>query len=149
MNDNQESKLRQEFTDDMMRMCQESSKLGYTPTYFMDMMKNMDGVDAAHILVGKREWSYGLKTLKEKKRWDLTIEAHVLKDKYSCLFSDEEIKVCEEKREEFLVDNTEEMICPRCGRPLVLRTATKGASAGSNFYGCSAFPECRYTKSVD
>ena len=38
----------------------------------------------------------------------------------------------------------EKKICPRCGRELVLRTAKKGANAGKQFYGCSAFPKCRY-----
>ena len=37
-----------------------------------------------------------------------------------------------------------ELLCPRCGAPLVLRTAKKGSNAGNQFYGCSAFPKCRY-----
>lgn len=40
----------------------------------------------------------------------------------------------------------EEKICPRCGKPLVLRTAKKGDHAGEQFYGCSGFPGCRYTE---
>jgi predicted RNA-binding Zn-ribbon protein involved in translation (DUF1610 family) len=36
--------------------------------------------------------------------------------------------------------------CPKCGKPLVLRTAKSGADAGSRFYGCSGFPACRFTK---
>lgn len=36
--------------------------------------------------------------------------------------------------------------CPRCGGSLVLRTAAKGAYAGSQFYGCANFPKCRYTR---
>ncbi len=39
-----------------------------------------------------------------------------------------------------------ERICPRCGAQLVLRTAKNGANAGNQFYGCSAFPKCRYTQ---
>ncbi len=35
-------------------------------------------------------------------------------------------------------------LCPRCGSRLVLRTAKKGANAGGQFYGCSAFPKCRH-----
>ena len=38
-----------------------------------------------------------------------------------------------------------ERICPRCGKPLVLRTARKGPNAGKPFYGCSGYPACRYT----
>jgi DNA topoisomerase-1 len=33
--------------------------------------------------------------------------------------------------------------CPRCGKPLVLRAGRKG-----KFLGCSAYPECTYTKNV-
>lgn len=40
----------------------------------------------------------------------------------------------------------EELVCPRCGSTLVLRTAKKGENAGNQFYGCSAFPKCRYIK---
>ena len=35
--------------------------------------------------------------------------------------------------------------CPRCGKPLALRTARKGPNAGSQFWGCSAYPECKGT----
>jgi len=33
--------------------------------------------------------------------------------------------------------------CPKCGAPMVLRTARKGAYVGRNFYGCSNWPRCR------
>lgn len=42
----------------------------------------------------------------------------------------------------------EELICPRCGNPLVLRQAKRGQNAGNSFYGCSAFPKCRYTHNI-
>jgi restriction system protein len=35
--------------------------------------------------------------------------------------------------------------CPRCGNPMALRTARWGARAGSQFWGCSAFPTCKGT----
>lgn len=38
--------------------------------------------------------------------------------------------------------------CPRCGAPMTLRTAKKGANAGNQFYGCSNFPKCRYIQSL-
>ena len=34
--------------------------------------------------------------------------------------------------------------CPSCGSPLVLRKARRGRHAGSEFYGCSSYPKCRY-----
>jgi len=33
--------------------------------------------------------------------------------------------------------------CAACGKPMTLRTARKGAKAGSQFWGCSGYPECR------
>lgn len=37
---------------------------------------------------------------------------------------------------------TKEMPCPKCGAPMVLRTASRGKHAGEQFYGCSKFPSC-------
>ena len=37
-------------------------------------------------------------------------------------------------------------VCPRCGGKLVLRTAKRGTHEGNQFYGCTNFPKCRYTK---
>jgi len=39
--------------------------------------------------------------------------------------------------------------CPLCGKAMVLRTARKGKMAGSSFWGCCGFPECKGTRSVD
>ena len=33
--------------------------------------------------------------------------------------------------------------CPQCGRAMVLRTAKGGRNPGSQFWGCSAYPECK------
>jgi restriction system protein len=35
--------------------------------------------------------------------------------------------------------------CPLCGKPLVVRTARRGERAGSQFLGCSSYPNCRGT----
>ncbi len=45
-------------------------------------------------------------------------------------------------------DTTAERKCPKCGSPMVLRTAKRGASAGKQFWGCSAFPKCRVMQNV-
>ena len=39
--------------------------------------------------------------------------------------------------------------CPLCGKPLALRTARKGARAGSQFWGCSGYPECKGTRPLE
>ena len=38
--------------------------------------------------------------------------------------------------------------CPWCGAELVLRTARQGSNAGRRFYGCSRYPDCRYTRDL-
>lgn len=35
--------------------------------------------------------------------------------------------------------------CPKCESEMVLRTATKGLGSGKKFWGCSAYPKCRFT----
>jgi hypothetical protein len=36
--------------------------------------------------------------------------------------------------------------CPSCGKPMVLRTARKGKSPGSRFWGCAGYPVCKPTR---
>lgn len=36
-----------------------------------------------------------------------------------------------------------EIICPKCGAPMVKRKAIRGKNAGQEFFGCSRFPACR------
>lgn len=38
--------------------------------------------------------------------------------------------------------------CPTCGSEMRLRTARRGSSAGSSFWGCSTYPACRATLPV-
>lgn len=40
-------------------------------------------------------------------------------------------------------DPTAERQCPKCGSALLIRTVKSGAKAGQQFWGCSAFPNCR------
>ena len=46
------------------------------------------------------------------------------------------------------VAKEKERICPKCGSKLVVRMAKKGSNAGKSFYGCSAFPKCKYTENI-
>lgn len=36
--------------------------------------------------------------------------------------------------------------CPQCGKAMRLRTAKQGSNAGSQFWGCSGYPECKGTR---
>lgn len=35
--------------------------------------------------------------------------------------------------------------CPRCQEPMVARVAKRGASTGSEFWGCRRYPKCKVT----
>jgi restriction system protein len=45
-------------------------------------------------------------------------------------------------------DINAERQCPKCGSPLVLRTAKSGARAGEKFWGCSTYPKCKTIQSI-
>jgi four helix bundle suffix protein len=38
--------------------------------------------------------------------------------------------------------------CPKCSQTMVLRTARQGPNAGSQFWGCSRYPDCRGTRQI-
>jgi four helix bundle suffix protein len=39
--------------------------------------------------------------------------------------------------------------CPLCKKPMALRTARKGPRVGSQFWGCTGYPECKGTRPFD
>jgi len=54
----------------------------------------------------------------------------------------------ERPRTSKLNDETDQELipaCPKCGSPMVLRTAKKGKGAGRQFWGCTDYPACRGT----
>ena len=63
------------------------------------------------------------------------------RDKIYSLQKNGNIKIAE-------TSDKDELICPKCGDKLVLRTAKKGVNAGSQFYGCSNYPNCKFTRNV-
>jgi restriction system protein len=38
--------------------------------------------------------------------------------------------------------------CPICAGSMVMRKAKKGAKAGSTFWGCTSYPDCKGTKAI-
>ena len=39
--------------------------------------------------------------------------------------------------------------CPKCGVPMVIRTASRGERRGEPFYGCPNYPRCRETAALE
>ena len=40
-------------------------------------------------------------------------------------------------------------VCPKCGKPMIKRTAKKGINSGNEFWSCSGYPECNGTRKVE
>lgn len=79
-------------------------------------------------------------------------------EKYEELTKEIELEKGNTSKVEELKDNSTEesslketemrLICPKCGKQLVLRTARREANAGRQFYGCSNFPKCRFIMNI-
>lgn len=41
------------------------------------------------------------------------------------------------------------LACPLCAKPMVRRTAKRGANAGNEFWGCTGYPACRGTRPIN
>lgn len=41
------------------------------------------------------------------------------------------------------------VVCPRCGAKMVMQFASRGPNAGNCFWGCSRFPQCRGSRTID
>ena len=39
-------------------------------------------------------------------------------------------------------------LCPNCGSPMRIKLARQGPTAGNEFWGCSAYPDCKGTRSI-
>ena len=42
----------------------------------------------------------------------------------------------------------EKNLCPKCGKPLVMREARRGTHIGEKFWGCTGFPQCHFIKKI-
>lgn len=94
--------LESQFNADMQNIYLTAKKeLGYNATRFLQLLSEKGGLQAARQLIAKDGGTYGFEVLWEKKRLDLSIEAYVLKDKYSILFTDTEKEICRKRLRDF------------------------------------------------
>lgn len=73
----------------------------YNATYFLTMVTEHGGLEAARRLLANTSVSDGFGTLLLCGRLDLTVEAHVLKPEFRELFTSEEIAVAAKRLQEF------------------------------------------------
>jgi len=68
-------------------------------------------------------------------------------DKLLLLTNVDEAK--KEQHKQDVRDRKHDLVCPYCGGKLVLRCASRGYNAGRQFYGCSNYPKCKFTRNID
>jgi hypothetical protein len=77
-----------------------SIKDGYFPAYFLQMLGRYGGVETARRLLAKNDIQSGLNRLWEEGLLDQSMEAHVIKPEFQCLFTDEEIAEAKRRLDE-------------------------------------------------
>jgi len=79
---------------------QAKSECGYAATRFLQMVNADGGLKAAKKLLSAGGYSEGLTRLWEERRLDISMEATVLQEPWSQLFTEEELLVARRKLEE-------------------------------------------------
>lgn len=101
---------------------------------FMDKAFQKAGLPLFHVPCRK---VYGARELRELCEFLYGKDKRPVKD---FLYEQQDTDEAEEEWEEM------PPLCPKCGVPMVLRTAARGEYRGQQFYGCPNFPRCREIK---
>ena len=79
--------LEAQFHEAMLGIYDEASTFGYHPTYFLQMVHEHGGVQAAKILLSGDTPSEGFVRLWKEGRLDISVEALVLRERWRGLFT--------------------------------------------------------------
>jgi len=93
--------LEKAFHKDMENIYFEAKKLKYNASYFWQLVCEKGGYETAKQLIHTDKPSEGFTSLWERNSLGLSVEAHVLRDKYVSLFTDEERAVCRNRLVEY------------------------------------------------
>jgi hypothetical protein len=94
--------LEERFHRAMIEIYQaEKRETGVNAAYFLRMITDYGGVEAARRLLAKNAPSEGFTRLWEHNRLDLTVEALVLRPEFALLFSEEERAIARDRLEEY------------------------------------------------
>ena len=80
-----------EFHDEMLKLYDESTCLGFYPTIFLRMILDDGGLATAKHLLKPSTTTYGLRRLRQEGRLDPSVEALVLQDPRRSLFTEREL----------------------------------------------------------
>ena len=92
------SELEQAFHQAMVGIYKAAKKdFGYNATRFLQMITEQGGLAAAKQLLHAPGVSDGFTTLWEYQRLDLSVEAHILRDEFAALFTNEERRIAQRR----------------------------------------------------
>jgi len=91
--------LEEEFHNAMLGVYEKAKlECNYNATRFLQMVNEMGGLDAAkRLLVDHQWWTSGLAKLWELERLDISMENLVIQEKWSPLFTEEEVREATER----------------------------------------------------
>ena len=94
--------LETEFHAAMVKIYETAKReLNYNATYFLGMVSDHGGVEAAHHLLATDKPSDGFTTLWSAGRLDLSVEAHVLDRHFEPLFTEAERRTARLRLEQY------------------------------------------------
>jgi len=90
------------FHSEMLKIYEEAKKqCNYNATYFLRMVSEMGGLEAAKRLLSTDAPQYGFTKLWECGRLDISVEYLVLKPEFKSLFTKEELKTARGRLETY------------------------------------------------
>ena len=96
--------IERRFHGEMVRIYREATEFGYYPSYFLRMVSEQGGLATAKQLLSSSDPSSGFVRLWEEQRLDLSVEALVLREPWSALFTDAELTEARRRLEELGYD---------------------------------------------
>jgi hypothetical protein len=89
------SALEQEFEEACLSDLPECRKLGYSPSYFLQMLTDYGAVETARRLINSDDVPEGFTRLWQMQRLDLTLEAGIYDNpKFYALFDEKTLAAC-------------------------------------------------------
>jgi hypothetical protein len=76
-------------------------ELGYNAAYFLRMLSTDGPIQTARRLITSSQPSEGFTTLWERRRLDLTVEAHVIQPRFQSLFTEAELDAARHRLESY------------------------------------------------
>lgn len=94
--------LARQFHTHLVNLARQTVKeTGYRPSMFIQMLQERGGLTTAQHLIAASQVSSGFTTLWEMQRLDLTVEATVLEDPWSELFTTSELKTAQRRLQQY------------------------------------------------